>query len=199
MPLEPDKPYTLSDGTVFTILTDRDSATDSPRNYDGNIGTMVCFHSRYNLGDEHEYRKQSFDSWEELKQEIRKDHRPLVILNLYLFDHSGLAISTSPFLCPWDSGQVGFIYATRELVEKNWGWELPKKLGSADRVRIVRELNEEVKLYDQWQYGDTWGYSLKTPANNVLDSCFGFFGLDLETNGMLDHLPNKYHAELRAL
>ena len=28
--------------------------SDDPRSWD-NIGTMVCFHSRYNLGDKHYY------------------------------------------------------------------------------------------------------------------------------------------------
>lgn len=30
---------------------------------DCNLGVMVCFHSRYNLGDEHNYKQEDFNSW----------------------------------------------------------------------------------------------------------------------------------------
>ena len=39
------KPYTL-----FVI---QDDMADNPRETDENFGTMVCFHSRYDLGDKH--------------------------------------------------------------------------------------------------------------------------------------------------
>ncbi len=32
----------------------QDDNTDSPRSWD-NLGTMICFHRRYNLGDKHNY------------------------------------------------------------------------------------------------------------------------------------------------
>ena len=44
-----------------------------------------------------------------------------VILPLYLFDHSGISISTGSFHDPWDSGQVGFIYASKEKAKEGWG------------------------------------------------------------------------------
>lgn len=34
----------------------------------------------------------------------------MVILPLYLYDHSGITMNTCGFSCPWDSGQVGWIY-----------------------------------------------------------------------------------------
>lgn len=38
-----------------TLVVYYDDSPSSPREFD-NLGTMVCFHRRYNLGDEHEYR-----------------------------------------------------------------------------------------------------------------------------------------------
>ena len=36
------------------LIVKRENYPDNPRNWD-NIGTMVCFHSRYDLGDKHYY------------------------------------------------------------------------------------------------------------------------------------------------
>ena len=37
-----------------------------------------------------------------------------ITLPLYLMDHSGLAMQTTSFNDPWDSGQVGWIYVRLE-------------------------------------------------------------------------------------
>ena len=42
----------------------------------------------------------------------------LVYLPVYLYDHSGLVLQTTPFSCPWDSGHVGIIYTTLEECRK---------------------------------------------------------------------------------
>ena len=39
----------------YTIKVELDEGYESPREWD-NLGTMTCFHSRYNLGDEHNYK-----------------------------------------------------------------------------------------------------------------------------------------------
>src|SRR3990167_995153 len=83
----------------------QDELMESPRGWD-NLGTMVCFHSRYRLGDSH-----NFESPKDFQEQITEEAH--VILPLYLYDHSGLAINTTGFHCPWDSGQVGFIYVSK--------------------------------------------------------------------------------------
>lgn len=50
-------------------------------------------------------------SYEELKQIIRTKH---VLLPIYVYQHSGTSMSTTPFSCEWDSGQAGFIYASKQ-------------------------------------------------------------------------------------
>ena len=42
-----------------------------------------------------------------------------VFLPLYLFDHSGITMNTSGFSCPWDSGQVGWIFCTPDILSLN--------------------------------------------------------------------------------
>lgn len=95
-----------------------------------------------------------------------------VILPLYLMDHSGLAISTKPFSCPWDSGQVGWIYMTLDEARENWPDD-PDPIESAER-----RLRAEVEEYNAYLSGDVWGYTITDEDGNEIDSCWGFYGLE---------------------
>lgn len=44
----------------------------------------------------------------------------LIVLPLHLYDHSGITMSTGGFSCPWDSGQVGYIYVTPKALEEEY-------------------------------------------------------------------------------
>jgi hypothetical protein len=102
----------------------RDDYPQSSREWD-NLGTMVCGHKRYSLGDEQAQNTELYTSWDEwLYHEVAKPNGGwdnIVALPLYLYDHSGLSISTAPFACPWDSGQVGWIYVTKSRIREEYG------------------------------------------------------------------------------
>ena len=150
-----------------------DQSPESPREWD-NLGTMVCFHRNYNLGDEHDYCSGNYDGWDEMKEEIIKQENVHTILPLYLYDHSGITMSTSPFHCPWDSGQVGWIFVSKDKV-KNEG---------IDESKIESILKGEVETYDQYLTGDVYGYKVYEVSEcdhghehlKDLDSCWGFYG-----------------------
>ena len=106
----------LSNDTRVEIVYDTDPI--DPREF-SNLGTMVCAHSRYTLGDvqvgdKFIDGKPYFPDVESLKDYIQNNKHDIVSLPLYLYDHSGLTINTTGFSCPWDSGQVGYIYVTYE-------------------------------------------------------------------------------------
>jgi len=77
----------------------------------------------------------------------------LCILPLYLYDHSGITMSTSRFGCPWDSGQVGYIYLTREKYEKELAREFTVKAA-------CEILTGEVETYDYYLTGEVYGKTL---------------------------------------
>src|SRR5579864_4230829 len=108
-------PYeTLNEyGKIIKIYPDEDA--ENPRDWD-NLGTMICFHRRYQLGDKHTFQTPAdFDEWR--NKENPEDYLA-IILPLYLLDHSGLRMSVSSFHDHWDSGQVGWIYVTKEKVKE---------------------------------------------------------------------------------
>jgi len=165
---------------VLKIYYDDDP--ENPRDYE-NLGTMVCFHRRYNLGDKHNYNPSYYKHFGELKKDICKNVNVGVILPLYLYDHSGITMNTTEFNCVWDSGQVGFIFISKENILKNFGGKiLTKKL----KERVTNYLIDEVKIYDSYLTGNVFGFKvfkvteceLKHKHETLLDSCWGFFSED---------------------
>ena len=163
------------------------SSPKSPRDWD-NLGTMICFHRRYDLGDKHNYSSDDYNSWEEMKQAIIKEENPAVILPLYMYDHSGISISTTPFSCRWDSGQIGFILVSKKKVLEEFGGKI---VTAKLKERIEKILEGEVETYSQYVEGDVYGFQIVDEDDNIVDSCYGFYGSDHKENGMLDHIDHE--------
>ncbi|MBU1082554.1 MAG: hypothetical protein KKB59_18855 [Spirochaetes bacterium] len=148
-----------------------DEDTESPREWD-NFGHMVCFHKKYSLGDKHDVCHEDFDGWEEMEEYLRKERGAFIILPLYLYDHSGITMSTSPFGCRRDSGQVGFTYCTeREMLDTFAG---SCTLGEI-KERAEKLLRSEVKTYDQYLRGEVYGFLVKGKDGEEIDSCWGYY------------------------
>jgi len=140
----------------YTINIVQDELADSPREMWDNLGTMLCKHSRYDLGD---------------KNAIEPE-KGAVILPLYLYDHSGITINTTGFSCNWDSGQVGIIYCNLDTIRKEYN---VKRISKALRERVAKTLKSEVAVYDDYLTGNVYGFSIEKD-NEITDSCYGFFG-----------------------
>lgn len=175
----------------YLIRIFHDVSPESPREWD-NLGTMVCFHRRYDLGDKHDYCSGNYDGWEEMKEDIIKQENVHTILPLYLYDHSGITMSTSPFSCRWDSRQVGWIFVSKDKVKKE----------GIDESKIEEYLKGEVKTYDQYLRGDVYGYKVYKVTTcdhgheheEELDSCWGFYGEDEcieEAKGIVEYYMEK--------
>lgn len=136
----------------------------NPRVDFDNLGKMICFHSRYDLGDTHE-----FSTPEEFLEWWIENGAGGILLPLFLYDHSGLTMRTSTFSDTWDSCQVGFIYMSSARVAKEFG---------GDKQKATRCLHAEVREYDQYLTGDVYGFVVKSSDGETLDSCWGFFGED---------------------
>jgi hypothetical protein len=166
----------------FIIEIVDDDAPISPRAWD-NLGVMVCWYHDYDLGDGLPERlRQRFQRWDmtEIEAFVRwknLNRKHLLALPLYLYDHSALAISTTPFGCRFDSGQVGWIYATHDRLKEAYGTD---EITPEILERTRQGLLAEVEVYDQYLGGDVWGYVIrekdKKRRHQVLANCFGFYG-----------------------
>lgn len=163
-----------------TLKIMHDEDPQSPREW-SVFGKMVCWHPRHKLGDE----MPGGDPREWFKEHIEEKD---FWLPLYLYDHSGLTRSTGKFSCPWDSGQVGWIYISKQNVLDSYG---KKRVSKKLKEEVYKQLNQDVKTYDQYLRGAVWGYMYKRDIDGKEeeDSCWGFFGDSLEETGIKDHVP----------
>jgi hypothetical protein len=163
-----------------------DSPDINPREYGSDLATMACWHGRYKLGDVQPKEEPS-----EWIDESLEDGD--IFLNLYLYDHSGISISSSEFGCGWDSGRVGFLLMKKECVVNEFG---------GDKSKALAYLEASVKEYDMFLRGNVWGYVVHDVCEcceqktEVSDSCFGFLGDDLEYTGIADSLPPELLPQL---
>jgi hypothetical protein len=125
---------------------------DSPRDWGYNATTMICFHGRYDLGDTHDYRADDYNGWAELKRAITKKCDPVVIYPLYGYDHGGFVLSTSPFSCSFDSGQVGYIIVSRASMN-SLGY---KRATAKVKDELMNIVENELDVYNAYLRGDVY-------------------------------------------
>lgn len=212
----------------YVLTVQPDDFFPNPRREDENFGSMICFHRRYKLGDEHdfndsddlihylfirssdegnisqkEYQYERFMARLEdeaegvlpsaaqikaannyLMSEIQKG---FVVLPVYLYDHSGLAMSTTDFNDCWDSGQVGIIFVSHEKIKEEY------EVNSVDpvlRLQVEELLKGEVAEYDAYLRGECYCYELYEDGD-LLDSCGGFTGsFDKAVKEIAEYLPD---------
>lgn len=151
----------------------------NPRKDFDNLGTMICGHKRYHLGDKSIGKAAEFVGWDNLKESLEAEGA-VVVLPLYLYDHSGLIISTKPFGDSWDSMQVGFIYVNKDTALKEFGSVYSPE--EYDKKHLIQCLEGEVETYDQYLRGEVYGVVKETFNSNKdqvdEDACWGYYGLE---------------------
>lgn len=181
----------------YTIRIEHDDDPLNPRTEWDNLGTMVCFHRRYVLGDKHEYRAENYGGWDELRKELEKEEDAAIILPLFLMDHSGITMSCSSSrfaMCDsagWDWGQVGFIFVSKEKLRKEY---VKKRLSQKTLELVENVLLQEVETYDQYLTGDVWGFIIGNDDDDHIESCWGFFGHDYckqEAESIVDYMVKE--------
>jgi len=183
--------------TKYTYKIEQDQVDESPRTAWDNLGTMLCAHRRYDLGDIKESKEipwEDFNSLEEVKNHIEKEYDAAVILPLYLYDHSGLTISTSEFHDRWDSGVVGFIVVSKEKVRKEYS---VKRISKKTLETVKSVLKSEVETYNQHLIGDVYGYRILDDNHNEIESLWGIYGYqeaEGEAKSQVDYY-NRSNAE----
>lgn len=149
----------------LTVEVEVDDISENPRE---PIGTMVCWHRRYRLGDEHD-----FDTPRDFQESDMK--RAYVVLPIYLYDHSMLALSTESFVgravhAEWDSGQVGYIYILPEKAKELTGYEPTEE----NRETVKCLLEEEIETYDNYLQGNVYAYTVTDENGDLIAGGNGY-------------------------
>lgn len=166
----------------------QDEEPMSPREWD-QLGVMVHWHRRYDLGDrkltDGERAALEHGGWTGLRKHLERQHGALIgpVVSIGLLDHSGLHVWAGGGAhwsdsAGWDSGTVGFVYATLERA---------RELGVPESdEEIKRQLAAEIEEFDHYVRGDVYGYVIDrlTTCNKGqehaehVDSCWGFYSAE---------------------
>lgn len=152
-----NSPFEMKDkeGNKYTLKIEQDDCPESPRDWD-NVATMVCWHGKRSLGDNHNYDNSdeffedilynicgmSYEDFEELstreKYKLACKSDKIYIKELNAYEHGDITISTSngyPYNDRWDAGCVGWIYVSKERALKEWGG-IPERDENGEIIRI---------------------------------------------------------------
>lgn len=189
------------DGNKYKLTIELDDMSESPREWD-NLTNMVCWHRNYNLGDKHHF-DTVHDMLEDLAYQVGIEYDEEIntpdlmtklaphylIKPLYLYDHSGITMSTSneyPYNDRWDAGIVGYAYISKRDVFNNcveyvldengerikiehkhentpstYSYKTTPITEDTWRKRASEVIDNEVEVYDMYLRGDVYGYRLE--------------------------------------
>jgi hypothetical protein len=164
--------------TSYELVVEHDNNPMNPRTDWDNITTIFSFHKRYDLGDKTNYKSSDFNSWDEMKEQILLDYKVLLIKPLYMYDHSGITISTSSFSCNWDSGQVGWVFIDEKQLNLMCGKDFER---GEEKLNLI--IDGEVKTYDEYLTGQVYQYTIYEihtcdkghQHKSVVESCGSYY------------------------
>lgn len=140
---------------------------------------MALFHKRYNLPNNVDFSTDDFAGWTEMENHIEKT--AVVIEPISMTDHSGLYIYGGR-ASGWDSGIIGYMYITKEDMEKEGLTE--------DKCEQI--LKHRIDALADYASGNVFDLSVYDISNEPgkefekIDSCNGFLGTDFKNNGILE-------------
>ena len=166
-----EKQIKNNDGSIENIKICYDENSDSPRDWD-NLAEIVVTNSYKHLGDTVLTEYDEDEDEDEGMDDLYAVWKPL-----YIYDHSGISLSTTPFSCPWDSGQIGYVGVTWETAKREFSYM------SGDR--LIERLNDviegEIATLNAWVNGEVYGYiytKTDSEGNEIeYDSCWGYYSV----------------------
>ena len=182
--------YNKQDNQVLKIF--HDDLSYSPRKDFDQVSTIIT-----DKNSDYVFSDVQISSEEELK-EWKEQNDVVLTFPLNSYEHSGMSLSISngyPYNDQWDAGQIGEVVVTRKSMKEMWGISyLTKK----NTQMLTNAVKTEIEQLTQWLNGEVYGYQLfETKTCNLnethekeIDSCWGFYGYDPETNGISDEVKN---------
>lgn len=175
---------TTTDGRKFRLVIDQDQFPEDPRSWD-NLGTMLCCHREYQLGDCNsngetelqlaEICRKYGKSDEEIDEMTFAEEVQFILnqdnicgLPLWIYDHGGISMSTGK-QCSWDSSFVGLIFVEKDFylaqmcLKDEEGW----------KEKAKETLKGEVETYSDFLEGNVYMWTLYEPVVVIRQSMDG--------------------------
>lgn len=175
--------YIMTTDTInikgYDVVIKHDIWEENPRDWDICSSTLVTAHKRYSFGGVALTRCANSieDAFQQHLADKDLTEKDVIFLEVYMFDHSGIALSTTPFGCRWDSGQLGFIYEKRSDIREEFN---VKRISKKLEQRIYERLDSEVNLLGHWANGEVFCFTVDGETYG------GFYGFDHQKSGLFE-------------
>ena len=171
----------------YNIVIGYDENPISPREEFRLTEIATIKKGRYKIGEVF-IDADSYDSIEEMEKFLKNERNAICIKPLFIYDHGGVVLKTSPFNCPFDSGRIGFVYTTKSMLEdagfiKSKNSKLTQKLKDKLNQLIDREIDE----YTKWIMGHIYAYKVYK-NNEIVSCCYGYYSIDDAINDAKENL-----------
>lgn len=173
----------------YTIHIQADDNPYSPREWD-NLGTMVCWHRNYILGDVQPRQEPIDYVIEQINQQQQRDNlyenipaakimamfeKHNLVIPIMAYEHGGITIRAYDYGNfpdqQWDCGQLGFIFVSKDKIKEEYG-----NSGKRNMEKARQLLLSEIKTYDDYLTGQVYGYIIEDEEGEHIDSCWGYYG-----------------------
>lgn len=172
------KTFELKDGNILNIYYDEDFAENPQVTWD-NLGHCEFFHKRYKFGNENLFT-------DHIEAQNYALSNKVISLPVYMYEHSGITISTTSFNCQWDSGLLGYIWVSKENVRNEFG---VKSINKKLKEKVLDILQAQINLLDDYVQGNVFGFKvIDKNTNQEIDSCWGFYGIDFSKSGLFEQV-----------
>lgn len=190
--------YDTAEYKGYNIDIYYDTDPENPRDWD-NLGTVYTRHRNFQPEcrfDDYFDEEEVFD--DDLEKLFRETFlEEYVALPVYVYEHGGMTISTTPFSDPWDSGMAGIIAVPMSEAREQYE-------GTDEEVRekAEKQLQAEIETLDQYVRGEVYGFRITTPPERLFDlpeiddSVWGFFG-DYGLESLMEYAKDTidFHLE----
>lgn len=178
----------------------------------GDMNIEKLSDGRYNLQGKNRYGEE-FDEENCNEDDIRRYVKEIMCTNdaikmlgssysihpVWAYNHSGISLYVAPANCSYerpypyndrfDSCFAGWAFVKKQAILENF----PDATETNWRETSQKVVTDTLHVLNQWLENDIWWFQLlkyneATHEWDQEDSCGGFYGNDIETNGMLDHV-----------
>lgn len=185
-------------GKVLRMQIVRDDDCLTPREWD-NLGTLLLHPSKKHWTCKKPFEAAGYESDLIVDLDVPKDGSPykhmenlireqlgmnprdVVAYPITKHGHSYIMLSLG-YRESWEHGVVGFVFATKEKIRKEYGVE---RITKSIMERVGACLASELDTLADWVNGDAYGYVIEQVAYDDLgdevecthlDSCYGYIG-----------------------
>ena len=174
---KPMSVYSYKQHTINIYYDNRPE--NNPREHD-NLGTILYsnnkeYHELCNWGD-------GVADWDDI-EEIEKSDNCLCLPVYGAVTINGIVLSTNPIGGFGKSGKCGIIYSTKKQLDglKNFFYHKDEKdlLSSFSYYDwAISIFKKEIRTFSDFLEGRVYGYEIENSSGEVLDSCWGYIGVD---------------------